>query len=47
MGLVNRAEQWRWGSAWRRNCGKAEFQEFLAPWPIKRPRNWLDYVNTP
>ena len=46
-GLAQRAEQWRWGSAWRRNCGKAELQELLATWPIERPRNWLDYVNRP
>jgi putative transposase len=46
-GLVARAEDWRWSSLWRRNHGEHVTPAWLAPWPIKRPRNWLDWVNQP
>jgi putative transposase len=45
-GLVQRAEQWRWGSAWADPAGAAR-KDWLSPWPIDRPRNWLDLVNRP
>ncbi len=44
-GLVNAAEDWRFGSLynWRGgNCGVT-----LAPWPIPRLPNWVDRVNKP
>ena len=28
--FVERAEHWRWGSAWRRHCGKPDDQQLLA-----------------
>jgi len=50
-GLVKRAEDWRWGSAWRRTAGAAQraltVQNLLAEWPLDRPRNWLQRVNEP
>jgi putative transposase len=46
-GLVARAEDWRWSSLWRRNDGKHSTPAWLAPWPIERPRNWMDWVNQP
>jgi len=46
-GLVERAEQWRWGSLWRRVSGADEQREVLAPWPVDRPRNWVQLVNRP
>jgi putative transposase len=46
-GLAERAEDWRWGSAWRRRHGNAEAKRLLAEWPVVRPRNWLDLVNHP
>jgi putative transposase len=46
-GLVKRAQDWRWGSAWRRHQGNAAAQALLAPWPVDRPRNWPVYVNRP
>lgn len=56
--LVERAEDWRWGSlqCWRE--GDAERRALLRPWPAgvtgvkdagryNRPRGWLRTVNTP
>jgi putative transposase len=37
-GLVNRAEQWRWSSA----GGSIRVHD----WPIDRPTDWLQWVNT-
>ena len=45
--LVERAENWRWGSLWRIQRGKAEQPPHLHPWPVPRPSNWLTYVNEP
>lgn len=43
-GLVRRAEDWRWSSAscWRADAGRPSF---LVAGPVKRPRNWLEWVN--
>lgn len=46
-GLVGRAEDWRFGSAWRRARGAAKAKHLLAAWPVGRPRNWLEQVHTP
>ena len=46
--LTDRAEDWRWGSLWRRRNVKAEDRAFLLPpsdWPVPPPRNWLALVN--
>jgi putative transposase len=45
-GLVRRAEDWRWGSLWRRERGSAEERTLLADWPLPRPGGWLSFVNT-
>jgi putative transposase len=45
--LCNLAEEWRYGSAWRRTSGDQEAQSLLAPWPVPRPRQWRHYVNKP
>src|SRR5688572_2427978 len=42
--LARRVEDWRWGSAWRRQQG-GDGAGMLAAWPIDRPRNWLQRVN--
>lgn len=39
-GLVERAEQWRWSSAASRGVIP------LHEWPIERPHNWRELVNT-
>jgi putative transposase len=43
--LVERAEDWRWGSLhrWRERSGK----ELLAAWPLRRLANWVQEVNAP
>lgn len=43
-GLVKRAEQWRWGSLYAvcENCHRIP----LAQWPIVRPENWIQFVNS-
>ncbi|MBN1852987.1 MAG: transposase [Pirellulales bacterium] len=42
--LANRAEAWRWSSAWRHYCGDEDARRLLADWPIPRPRDWLSRV---
>ncbi len=38
--LVERAEDWRWGSLSARRAKADEERPQLAPWPIARPRDW-------
>jgi putative transposase len=45
-GLVQSAQQWRWGSLWSRAHGDEEIKALLSPWPVKRPGNWATRVNT-
>jgi len=44
-GLVERAEEWRWGSLWRYKYGDAKAKSLLSDWPVERPRNWAQWVN--
>ena len=46
-GLVTRAEEWQWSSLWRWGRKDAKLLEFLADWPVKRPCQWLQWVNEP
>ena len=41
--LVQRAEDWRWGSLWRR-CNSCNDLP-LATWPIPQPAMWVETVN--
>ena len=43
--LVDRAEQWRWSSLWRR-CNDCDDLP-LSRWPIPQPADWLEFVNEP
>ena len=44
-GLVERAEDWRWGSLWRRhNAAAAADGPTLAAWPIVAPADWSTHV---
>jgi len=45
--LVERAEEWRWGSCFARRHRGHPLAPLLSPWPIDRPRNWLELVNQP
>jgi putative transposase len=44
-GLAERAEQWRWSSLWRRQRGSEKERATLSDWPVKRPADWLHWVN--
>ena len=49
-GLVETAEDWRWGSLWRwanRRLASTQGAEApaLSPWPVERPRRWAALVN--
>jgi putative transposase len=46
-GLVERAEDWRWGSLWAGRRGDKVIKAILSPWPVERPRNWTERVNAP
>jgi len=46
-GLAKRAEHWRWGSLWARDNGRGELKALLSDWPVDRPRDWMQTVNTP
>lgn len=46
-GRVERAEDWRWCSLWRRERGSAQERRILCEWPVARPSGWLERVNQP
>ena len=46
-GLVDRAEDWRWGSLWRRVLQTEPEPKLLSAWPVRRPENWIARVNKP
>ncbi len=43
--LNDRAEKWRWGSAWIRSGGNEPMRRLLSEWPVDRPRNWTAMLN--
>jgi hypothetical protein len=43
--LVKRAEDWRWGSLWRRTRAHEEANPLLHRWPVDEPSDWLSWVN--
>jgi putative transposase len=45
--LVRDAGDWRWSSLWIRQHGSELQKELLCDWPVERPSDWLDVVNTP
>ena len=44
-GLVERAEDWQWGSLWNWRGGPSTIR--LSAWPIPRSVNWEEEVNLP
>ena len=46
-GLVERAEDWRWSSLWRRLSGLLGTKTLLADWPVTRPDDLVQWVNQP
>ncbi|MFA6797332.1 MAG: transposase [Candidatus Paceibacterota bacterium] len=43
--LIKKAEDWKWGSLWKREKGNIEQQKLLNIWPVDIPKNYLDWVN--
>jgi putative transposase len=43
--LVQRAEDWQFGSLWRWAQKPEPPPKLLAPWPIPRTPNWMERVN--
>jgi putative transposase len=46
-GLVERAEDWRWGSLWRRQQSDPELLRILSKRPVPELRTWARLVNQP
>jgi putative transposase len=46
-GLVEQAEFWPYSSLYVRSHGEDPIRELLANWPIERPTDWVQRVNTP
>jgi len=46
-GLVDQAEQWRWGSLWRWLQHAEPEPKLLSPWPLPRLPHWKARVNEP
>lgn len=45
--LVERAEEWKWSSIWRRIQGTPAEQKLLSVWPSPIPKNYLEILNRP
>ena len=45
--LVDRAQDWPWGSLWRWLQKPEPDPKLLSPWPIARLRKWVERVNEP
>ncbi len=45
--VVQRAEDWPWGSLHRWQQRSAKENSLLAAWPLRRLANWVQEVNTP
>jgi putative transposase len=45
--LVERAEDWRWGSLHRWDQGTTEEKSLLSAWPLARRPGWINHVNAP
>ncbi|MGW8257243.1 MAG: transposase [Thermoguttaceae bacterium] len=44
-GLVEHAEDWKWGSL--HQCASKARGPLLADWPLPQPSDWTEYVNLP
>ena len=45
--LVERAQDWRWSSLWRRRSRNDSVAQLLTEWPVPRPSDWTRRVNRP
>ncbi|MCA1684605.1 MAG: transposase [Planctomycetia bacterium] len=46
-GLAPRAEDWPWGSLRGHVASPPPTGPALSPWPVDRPADWVEWVNTP
>jgi len=44
--LAKRAQDWLWGSASVRIDRSHDLRPLLSDWPLRRPRDWLEILNT-
>ena len=44
-GLLERAEDWQYGSLWRWTQKPEPTPKLLSPWPVARTPNWIERVN--
>lgn len=45
--LVQKTENWRWSSAWRRANGTTKQKKLLSSWPMSKPKNYSQWLNQP
>ena len=45
--LVDKAEEWRWGSVYRRKYGSPKQKDLLALWPVQKPKDYIIWLNQP
>ena len=45
--LVQKAEDWKWSSLWRREQGNEKQKKLLNEWPIDIPKDYVNLVNIP
>ncbi|MDP4291659.1 MAG: transposase [Bacteroidota bacterium] len=43
--LVDKAQDWRWSSVWRREYGNATQKKLLSAWPVDIPEDYLTILN--
>lgn len=44
--LVKKAKNWKWSSLWRREKGTKEQKKLLNTWPVTRPKDYSEWINT-
>ena len=45
--LVEKTENWKWSSVWRREYGTSAQKKILSSWPIEAPQNYIQCLNEP
>ena len=43
--LVQKAEDWKWSSVWRRKNGTIKQKKILSEWPVNLPKDYLKWLN--
>lgn len=43
--LIDKAESWRWGSAWVRKYGNSEQKSLLSEWPVPITNDYVAFLN--